>query len=100
MNPAGTERAAPDPPTPSPPRMPGTAGTTRPAPPPGSHEAPRPWAIRLAKAAPAAIPAAVMALLGLWGLARDSSLASDEAATRIAAQTRLCQFVHQGNRIG
>jgi mannosyltransferase len=60
----------------------------------GSRQAHRPWAVALIKAAPVAVPAVVMAVLGVWGLARDSALDNDEAATRIAAQLSLGQLVH------
>ena len=48
----------------------------------------------MVKVAPAAIPALVVAVLGLWGLARDSSVGNDEAATTIAAQLSLGQLGH------
>ncbi|HEY5394631.1 MAG TPA: hypothetical protein VIL16_04460, partial [Trebonia sp.] len=35
--------------------------------------------------APVILAAAVMAVLGVWGLARDSSMGNDEVATRWAA---------------
>jgi len=35
-----------------------------------------------------------MAVLGVWGLARDSAYSNDEAATRIAAQLTLSQLYH------
>ena len=43
---------------------------------------------------PAAIVAAVMIALGLWGLARDSSMGNDEVATRWAASLSLGQLAH------
>lgn len=92
MNPAGTERTASNPSAPSPPRMPGTPGTQPGA--PGSRQAHPRWATALIKAAPVAFPMAVMAVLGAWGLARDSTLSNDEAATRIAAQLSLSQLYH------
>jgi mannosyltransferase len=60
----------------------------------GSRQAHLPWSAALIKVAPVAVPAAVMAVLGVWGLARDSALANDEAATRIAAQLSLGQLYH------
>src|SRR5262249_49726072 len=41
-----------------------------------------------------AIPAVVMAALGWWGLARNSALGNDEAATSIAARLSLGHLVH------
>jgi len=43
---------------------------------------------------PAAIVAAVMIALGLWDLARDSSMGNDEVATRWAASLSLGQLAH------
>jgi mannosyltransferase len=43
---------------------------------------------------PAAIAAAAMIGLGLWGLARDSSMGNDEVATRWAASLSLGQLAH------
>jgi mannosyltransferase len=43
---------------------------------------------------PAALAAAVMAVLGVWGLARDSSMGNDEVATRWAALLSLHQLAH------
>jgi mannosyltransferase len=43
---------------------------------------------------PAAIAAAAMIVLGLWGLARDSSMGNDEVATRWAASLSLGQLAH------
>src|SRR5215469_14607794 len=95
MNPAGTERTSSDPPALSPPKTPGAPGTkVRVTGSPAQQRQQRPWAAILVKAAPAAIPALVMASLGLWGLSRDSALANDEAATRIAAQLSLTQLAH------
>src|SRR5215831_7592302 len=87
MNPAGTERTAKQPPAPS--RS--GAGGTRAGDPAGARRlsAGGTRATVAARIAPAAIPAAVMAAIGLWGLARDSSVSNDEAATRIAAKLSL-----------
>lgn len=92
MNPAGTERTASNPSAPSQPRMPGTPRAQPDA--PGSRHAHPQWSAVLIKIAPVAFPAAVMAVLGAWGLARDSALSNDEAATRIAAQLSLSQLYH------
>ena len=43
---------------------------------------------------PAAIAAAAMVALGLWGLARDSAMGNDEVATRWAASLSLGQLAH------
>jgi mannosyltransferase len=43
---------------------------------------------------PAVIAAAAMLALGLWGLARDSSMGNDEVATRWAASLSLGQLAH------
>ena len=43
---------------------------------------------------PAAIAAAAMLALGLWGLARDSAMGNDEVATRWAASLSLGQLAH------
>ncbi len=44
--------------------------------------------------APVILAAAVMAVLGVWGLARDSSMGNDEVATRWAALLSLHQLAH------
>jgi mannosyltransferase len=44
--------------------------------------------------APALVAALVMAVLGVWGLERDSSMGNDEVATRWAALLPLHQLVH------
>jgi mannosyltransferase len=44
--------------------------------------------------APAVLAGAVMAVLGVWGLARDSSMGNDEVATRWAALLSLHQLAH------
>src|SRR5215469_8135924 len=43
---------------------------------------------------PVAASAAVMAVMGLWGLARDSAMGNDEVATRYAAMLSLRQLAH------
>ena len=43
---------------------------------------------------PAALAAVVMAVLGVWGLARDSAMGNDEVATRWAALLSLHQLGH------
>ena len=62
----------------------GLAGTGRADPPPRWQAA--------ARYAPAVLAAAVMAVLGVWGLARDSSMGNDEVATRWAALLSLHQL--------
>ena len=56
--------------------------------PPGQRP---PVAVRYA---PIILAAAVMAVLGVWGLARDSSMGNDEVATRWAALLSLHQLAH------
>jgi mannosyltransferase len=56
--------------------------------PPGQRP---PLAVRYA---PIILAAAVMAVLGVWGLARDSSMGNDEVATRWAALLSLHQLAH------
>jgi mannosyltransferase len=65
----------------------GLAGTG-PAAPPSRWRAGAGWYL------PAALAAAVMAVLGVWGLARDSSMGNDEVATRWAALLSLHQLAH------
>ena len=64
----------------------GLAGT-------GRADPPR-WRAAAARYAPAVLAAAVMAALGVWGLARDSSMGNDEVATRWAALLSLHQLAH------
>jgi mannosyltransferase len=64
----------------------GLAGTGRAGPPR--------WRAAAARYAPAVLAAAVMAALGVWGLARDSSMGNDEVATRWAALLSLHQLAH------
>lgn len=92
MSSAGTGRAARDPSAPVQVRVPESPA----AQPAGTGQAGARRSLRemAASAAPAVTPAAVMAVLGLWGLARDSSISNDEAATRIAAQLSLGQLSH------
>ncbi|HEX9353467.1 MAG TPA: glycosyltransferase family 39 protein, partial [Streptosporangiaceae bacterium] len=75
---------------PSPPAGPdgqdGLAGT-------GRADPPR-WQAAAARYGPAVLAAAVMAALGVWGLARDSSMGNDEVATRWAALLSLHQLAH------
>jgi mannosyltransferase len=52
------------------------------------------WTPVAAKVAPPAIAAVAMTVLGLWGLARDSALSNDEAATSIAARLSLSQLAN------
>ena len=71
-----------------------------PAPPPDAVAADVPPAGRppapsfLRRYWPAAIAAAAMIGLGLWGLARDSAMGNDEVATRWAASLSLGQLAH------
>jgi mannosyltransferase len=51
------------------------------------------------KYAPVGIAAAAMAVLGLWGLARDSSMGNDEVATRWAALLSLRDLGHLLNTV-
>jgi len=53
-----------------------------------------PWLAQLARYAPVLLPAAVMTIAGLWGLARDSSMGNDEVATRWAALLSLRDLAH------
>ncbi len=48
---------------------------------------------------PALAAALVMAVLGVWGLARDSSMGNDEVATRWAALLPLHQLAHLVNNV-
>jgi mannosyltransferase len=52
------------------------------------------WRAGAAWYAPAILAAAVMAALGVWGLARDSSMGNDEVATRWAALLPLHLLTH------
>jgi mannosyltransferase len=62
----------------------------------GTGPAPRParWRAGAGWYLPAVLAAAVMAVLGVWGLARDSSMGNDEVATRWAALLSLHQLAH------
>jgi mannosyltransferase len=92
MSSAGTGHVARDPSAPEPLRTPESqAADPARAGPSGGHNK---WWAAMAKVAPAAIPALVVAVLGLWGLARGSSVGNDEAATTIAAQLSLGQLAH------
>ena len=57
------------------------------------------WAAAAAKYAPVGLAAAVMAVLGIWGLARDSSMGNDEVATRWAALLSLRDLAHLLNTV-
>ena len=57
------------------------------------------WAAAVTRYGPAVIAGAVMAVLGLWGLARDSSMGNDEVATRWAALLSLRDLAHLLNTI-
>src|SRR5215470_6630035 len=54
----------------------------------------RGWTAAAVKYAPVGIAATTMAVLGLWGLARDSSMGNDEVATRWAALLSLRELAH------
>jgi mannosyltransferase len=64
------------------------------APPPDSAPADVPARSFLRRYWPAAIAAAAMLGLGLWGLGRDSAMGNDEVATRWAASLSLGQLAH------
>ncbi|HEY6479768.1 MAG TPA: glycosyltransferase family 39 protein, partial [Streptosporangiaceae bacterium] len=64
------------------------------APPPETAPADVPARSFLRRYWPAAIAAAVMLGLGLWGLGRDSAMGNDEVATRWAASLSLGQLAH------
>jgi mannosyltransferase len=72
--------------TPAPGTTPPPAATAASAPPASPSFLRRYW--------PAAIVAAAMIALGLWDLARDSSMGNDEVATRWAASLSLGQLAH------
>jgi mannosyltransferase len=72
-------------------------GAAAPAGPARRH--PDGWAAAAAKYAPAIIAAAAMAVLGVWGLARDSSMGNDEVATRWAALLSLRDLAHLLNTV-
>jgi mannosyltransferase len=67
------------------------ARDTRPAELP-ARQAARPRSATVASYAAILTPAAVMALLGIWRLARDSAMGNDEVATRYAALLSLRQL--------
>ena len=48
---------------------------------------------------PVAIAAATMAVLGVWGLARDNAMGNDEVASRYAAMLSLGQLFHLLNHV-
>jgi mannosyltransferase len=52
------------------------------------------WPAATARYWPAVLAAAVMAVLGVWGLARDSAMGNDEVATRWAALLPLHLLAH------
>jgi mannosyltransferase len=55
--------------------------------------------VTAARYAPAGAAAAVMAVLGLWGLARESSMGNDEVATRWVALLSLRELAHLLNNL-
>ncbi len=57
------------------------------------------WAGIAARYAPAGAAAVVMAVLGVWGLARDSAMGNDEVATRWAALLSLHELAHLLNTV-
>jgi mannosyltransferase len=82
---AGREVPAGQAVTPAP--APSAPGSDAPAAPPAAPSWPRRYW-------PAAVAAAAMIGLGLWGVARDSSMGNDEVATRWAASLSLHQLAH------
>jgi mannosyltransferase len=60
----------------------------------GGGQAAAGWTAIAAACVPAGAAAATMAVLGLWGLARDSAMGNDEVATRWAALLSLRHLVH------
>jgi mannosyltransferase len=93
------------------PEAPGTAAATAQRRAPAQLTAPAPpqtgavrpqagrWAAGAARYAPAAAAAVVMAVLGVWGLARDSAMGNDEVATRWAALLPLRELAHLLNTV-
>lgn len=68
--------------------------------PPGTDAArAAPWQAAAIRYAPAGAAAAVMLVLGLWGLARDSAMGNDEVATRWAALLSLRELAHLVNNV-
>jgi mannosyltransferase len=70
------------------------AGTSERA---ASHSPARPragWTAAAAWWLPVAFPVAVMAILGVWGLARHNAMGNDEVASRYAAMLSLGQLFH------
>jgi len=57
------------------------------------------WRAAAIRYAPAGAAAAVMLVLGLWGLARDSAMGNDEVATRWAALLSLRELAHLVNNV-
>jgi mannosyltransferase len=57
------------------------------------------WRAAAIRYAPAGAAAAVMLVLGLWGLARDSAMGNDEVATRWAALLSLRDLAHLVNNV-
>ncbi len=57
------------------------------------------WRAAAARYAQAGAAAAVMLVLGLWGLARDSAMGNDEVATRWAALLSLRELAHLVNNV-
>ncbi len=71
------------------------AGETSRPPAPESPAAVRSgWAAAAQWWLPAGLAAAVMAVLGVWGLARDNAMGNDEVASRYAAMLSLGQLFH------
>jgi mannosyltransferase len=82
----GSRAVTPAPGAPARPPDAGAADVPPAAPPPAPSFLRRYW--------PAALAAAAMIALGLWGLSRDSSMGNDEVATRWAASLSLGQLAH------
>ncbi len=52
------------------------------------------WLARVGNWAPVCVPSVVMAVLGTWGIARQSAMGNDEIATRWAAMLSLSELGH------
>ena len=75
------------------------AGAVAPGEPGGGAARGGGWAAAGARYAPVLVAAAAMAVLGVWGLARDSSMGNDEVATRWAALLSLRNLAHLLNTV-
>jgi mannosyltransferase len=84
----GASPAQPGPPTPPGPAQPSPPAPSAPPAPARSTGAVAAWWL------PVAIVVAVMAVLGVWGLARHNAMGNDEVASRYAATLSLGQLFH------